>query len=92
MTVALPRPKVNPRSPGFPVFNEDNGKVENPEIPARNTYFEDIAVLALPAEGVVPKDRVLDLSANCRPTASCAGTHPRASGSFTGSAIRRREP
>ena len=64
VTVTLPRPKVNPRGQGFPVFNEDNGKLENPEIPARNTYFEDIAVLALPAEGVVPKDRVLDLSAN----------------------------
>ena len=67
VTINLPRPKVNPRSAGYPVFNEDNGKLENPEIPARNSYFEDIAVLALPADGVAPKDRVLDLSANLSP-------------------------
>ena len=38
-------------------------RVEKPEIPARRTYFKDIAVLAMPAEGVVAKDQILDLSA-----------------------------
>jgi hypothetical protein len=65
VAINLPRPKVDPRSrDNFRIFDGNNGKVDRPIIPARETYFKDIAVLALPAEGVVRKDQVLDLSAN----------------------------
>ena len=61
--VALPRPTVDPRANmPFPIYNADNNRVEKPEIPARKTYYRDIAVLALPAAGVVPKDKVIDLA------------------------------
>lgn len=61
--VAPPRPTVDPHANmPFPIYNADNGRVEKPEIPARKTYYRDIAVLALPATGDVPKDRVIDLT------------------------------
>ena len=63
INVDLPRPKVDPRAVEmFPVYNPNTGLVEKPEIPERNTYFRDIAVLAMPAEGAVTKDQILDLS------------------------------
>jgi hypothetical protein len=40
---------------------------EKPVIPARMNYYKDIAVLALPMKGVVPKDKVVDLSARMKP-------------------------
>jgi hypothetical protein len=59
---------VDPRAvQPFPILNPETGRVEKPEIPGRRTFWRDIAVLALPAEGVVPRDRVLDLSAKLAP-------------------------
>ena len=46
----------------FPVYSPD-GKLGKPEVPARTNYFRDIVVLALPADGVVPREKVLNLSA-----------------------------
>ena len=40
------------------------GKIAAPIVEGRKTYYRDIAVLALPAEGVPTLDRVLDLSAH----------------------------
>jgi hypothetical protein len=66
--VKLPRPTVDPHgNMAFPVYNADSGQVEKPEIPARKTYYRDIAVLALPAEGVAPKAQVLDLTNRLAP-------------------------
>jgi len=68
--VELARPRVDPRAvQPFPVFNPATGLVEKPEIPARKTFYRDIAVLAMPAEGPVARDRVIDLST----TMSAAG-------------------
>lgn len=59
----LPQPVVDPRAvQQFPVFNPNTGHVEKPEIPERKTYYRDVAVLALPASGVVAKDQVIDLT------------------------------
>jgi hypothetical protein len=61
--VAILRPTVALRANmAFPVYNADNGQVEKPEIAARKTYYRDIALLALPAEGVVPKEKIVDLT------------------------------
>jgi alpha-L-fucosidase 2 len=46
----------------FPVFNPETGKVEKPDIPARKTFYRDVVVRALPAEGFVAKDKVIDWS------------------------------
>ena len=63
VTTTLARPVVDPRAvQPFPVFNPETGLVEKPEIPARQTYYRDIAVLALPATGVAGKDRIIDLT------------------------------
>ncbi len=61
----LKRPQVNPRArQSFPVYNPETGLVEKPVIEERKTYYKDIAVLALPASGVVAKDSVIDLTHN----------------------------
>ncbi|TCD28554.1 hypothetical protein EZ456_03960 [Pedobacter psychrodurus] len=63
ISINIAKPKVNPqgKSP-FPMYNPETGLVEKPDIAARNTYYEDIALLALPANGVVPKDKVINLT------------------------------
>jgi hypothetical protein len=59
----LPRPQVDPRAnQPFPVYNP-NGKLEKPIVPGRTNYFRDIAVVALPASGIAPKEKVLNLCA-----------------------------
>lgn len=60
---SLSRPAVDLRANmPFPVYNPETGLVEKPEIPDRGTLYNDIAILALPAEGVVREDRVIDLT------------------------------
>ncbi len=62
--VELARPRVDPRAvQPFPVFTPATGLVEKPEIAARKTFYRDIAVLAVPAEGRVARDQVIDLTA-----------------------------
>ena len=66
--IVLKRPTVDPRANQYyPVYNPLTGLVENPVIEARKTFYKDIAVLALPAEGIVPVSQVLDLSDRMRP-------------------------
>jgi len=63
IALKLPQPKVDPRAvQAFPVFNPNTGKVEKPEIPERKTYYRDIAVLALPAQGIAAKEQILNLT------------------------------
>lgn len=63
MKLDLPQPTVDPRGEmKFPVINPTNGQVEKPEIPARRTFYRDIAVLALPTTGVVRLDQVINLT------------------------------
>ena len=63
LALQLEKPAVNPRANmQFPVFNPATGLTENPVIPERKTFYKDIAVLALPANGVVTKDSVIDLT------------------------------
>ncbi|WP_295715141.1 glycosyl hydrolase [Mucilaginibacter sp.] len=66
--IKLARPKVNPRGhTPYPVYNEETGLVEIPKIAARSTYYKDIAVLALPVSGIVPADKVIDLTSKMQP-------------------------
>ena len=63
VAITLARPVVDPRAvQPFPVFNPETREVEKPVIAARQTYYRDIAVLAVPATGVVAKDQVIDLT------------------------------
>ena len=68
ISIQLNKPSVNPRSNmPFPVFNLATGLTEKPVITARQTYYADIAVLALPAEGIALKSSVIDLSSRLQP-------------------------
>jgi hypothetical protein len=59
----LPRPKVDPRGDMlFPMVNKQTGALEKPIIPGRTNYWCDIAVLAVPSQGVIAKDQVIDLT------------------------------
>jgi len=63
ISMDIARPQVDPRAMmPWPVFNSDLGKEEKPVIPARKTFYRDIAVLALPATGTVARAQVIDLS------------------------------
>jgi alpha-L-rhamnosidase len=65
VSIQLKKPTVNPRAnQAFPHHNPETGKLEKPEIPARKTYYKDIAVIAVPATGVVPKDSIFNLTVN----------------------------
>lgn len=73
----LSLPRIDPRGDMlFPMVNEDKGVLEKPEIPARTNDWRDIAVLALPADGIVPKDAILDLSDRLQADGSFEWTPP----------------
>jgi len=66
--LTLERPKVNLRANQmYPVYNPETDKVEKPAIPARKTYYKDIAVLATLAEGIVSTENIIDLSDKMQP-------------------------
>ena len=66
--ITLRQPTVNPRANQFfPHHNPENGKLEKPEIAARKTYYKDIAVVAVPASGIIPQDSIIDLTAKMQP-------------------------
>lgn len=66
--IQLPKPSVDPHAnQEYPVFNPETGLVEKPEIPARKTYYKDIAVIALPVTGFVSKSSVIDLTDKLQP-------------------------
>ncbi|MFM8983120.1 MAG: glycosyl hydrolase, partial [Spartobacteria bacterium] len=50
--------------------------MEKPVIPGRTSYWKDIAVLAVPAEGVVAKDQVIDLTSQMDATGRLVWTPP----------------
>ena len=58
-----PQPDIHAHEPFPQRYNPRDGKLVNHEVPARTNYFRDIAVLALPSDGVALKEKVLDLSA-----------------------------
>ena len=59
----LSTPNLNPRANMYyPVYDLKSGLVEYPVIPARQNYFKDIAVIAMPAEGVVDAKDIIDIS------------------------------
>jgi alpha-L-rhamnosidase len=60
----LERAKVDPHPHArFPdCYIPSEGKIGVPIVEGRRSYYRDIAVLAVPSEGVAAKDRILDLS------------------------------
>jgi len=77
MDPRLPHPIVDPHAQDqFPVFDADDGKVEVPVISARETFYRDVAALALPAAGVVAKEDVIDLSSRLNADGELRWTPP----------------
>jgi len=59
----LAKPAIDPRGDiMFPMVNKVTGAVEKPIIEGRRSYWRDIAVLAVPAEGTIDKARIVDLT------------------------------
>jgi hypothetical protein len=66
--VNLERPKVPLKGhTPFPIYDGHTGKVDIPEVAARATYYRDVAVLALPANGVVAKNDIINLTSKMQP-------------------------
>ena len=65
--MVLEQPHVDPRSnTQWPTYNPETGKVEKPEITYRKTFYRDIAVLAMPSQGVVARNQIINLSNKVR--------------------------
>ena len=64
--VPKPSPDIHAHQP-YPVYLGNTGKLAVPEVPARKTYFRDIAVLAVPAKGNIELNQVYDLSDKLSP-------------------------
>jgi hypothetical protein len=63
ISLTLEQPTVNSRANQmFPVYNPETQKVEKPIIPARKTFYKDIAVLAAPTDGILNKENVIDIT------------------------------
>ena len=62
---ALPRPQPSlvAHEPFPQRYDPATSGLVNHEVPARREYFRDIAVLALPADGIAPMGKILNLSA-----------------------------
>lgn len=61
--IVLEKPDPDPHSRHpFPHYNRKTGEEWIPLIPERKTYYKDIAVLAVPAEGAVSDDDVIELT------------------------------
>ncbi|MBN8460805.1 MAG: hypothetical protein J0M04_23490 [Verrucomicrobia bacterium] len=59
----LPKPEIDPRGDMlFPMVNKETGVLEKPVIEGRKTYWRDIVVLAVPADGIIGKDNIIDLT------------------------------
>lgn len=60
----LKRATVDPHPHAlFPdVYIPSLGRVDKPIVAGRQSYYRDIAVIAVPAEGVIAKERILELS------------------------------
>lgn len=63
--IQIKRLQVDPRAiMAFLVTNPETGLVEKSVVEARRTFYKDITLLALPSEGPVSKERVIDLTEN----------------------------
>ncbi len=61
--VTLPKPEVDLHAVMLgPVHNPETGILEKPLIPERKTYYRDIAVMAVPANGIISKEKIIILS------------------------------
>jgi len=60
-TLERVKPKLAPVEP-FPVFDPAMGKAGWPDVPARRDFYRDVAVLALPADGVAAREKIIDLT------------------------------
>ena len=73
----LPKPSIDPRGDmHFPMINKRTGVLEKPIIDGRKSYWRDIAVLAVPATGVIAKDQVIDLTASMAADGTLGWTAP----------------
>ena len=59
--VLKPSPDSHAHQP-FPVYIGNTGKLDLPEVPARKTLFQDIALVAVPAKGNIATNQIFDLS------------------------------
>ncbi|GGH03834.1 hypothetical protein GCM10007352_06680 [Mucilaginibacter phyllosphaerae] len=71
ISVKLSRPTVKLRGhTPWPIHNPITGVAEIPDVASRQTYYKDIAVLAMPEKGTVLTSQVIDLTKNMQPDGS----------------------
>ena len=78
VSLTLARAVVDPHPHSeFPeLYIPSLGRIAAPIVEGRKTYYRDIAVIALPAEGTPTLDQVIDLSAHMSPSGELAWDAP----------------
>jgi hypothetical protein len=78
ISLGLKRPEVDPRANHpFPHYNRETGAEERPVIPARKTYYKDIAVVAVPSSGTVTAKDVINLTDMMQPDGTLNWNAPK---------------
>lgn len=68
ISINLTRAHVNLRGhTPYPVYNGKTGLVEIPEVEARDTFYRDVAVVAVPPKGIISKNSVIDITKYMQP-------------------------
>ncbi|MEO6000611.1 MAG: glycosyl hydrolase [Chitinophagaceae bacterium] len=68
ISLNLQRPQVSVKGhTPYPIFNGATGLVEIPEVAARKSFYKDIATIAIPANGTVLTNDVINITANMQP-------------------------
>jgi hypothetical protein len=51
----------------YPIYDGKTDSVEIPDVEARDTFYRDVAVIAVPATGIISKDSVLNITRYMQP-------------------------
>lgn len=78
VSIKLKKPEVDLRATNYiPFINRETGVAEKPIIPERRTYYKDITVVAVPAEGDITSVQVINLSDKMEPDGSLKWNSPQ---------------
>ena len=76
VSIKLKRPTVNPGAQ-INIINRETGSVETLDIPEIKSYYKDIAVIAVPANGVITQSSVINITNNMQPNGQIEWVAPK---------------
>jgi hypothetical protein len=78
VNIRLKKPEADPRAINYiPFINKETGIAERPLIPERNTYYRDIAVVAVPSLTEVTENDVINITDFMKPDGTLKWNAPK---------------